>query len=1573
MTKLRILLVVLLVVMGSFLLLKECRKVPQAIPVQPKRAIVAPKLAAPPRDTVPIKPNVSSSLKAKVVHKVFKLGGSPSETHNMTTYDTTITYVPASSGSVWQIRITRPLYYFTTGNADTASRRVIVTMQGEGQVGTNPAILLSYGPHYWLNTEYANDSTWDGGVALSNGEHYPIYITVAPAAANVRPNYYSNLLHTLINEFHPRGGKIDMMGLSMGNQCNVWALIDSTITGTNTMMALVESVVDQEGENGSTYGGGYTSTFPNDMGHWAAVYHGHFLGLEGDADDRGVWQNTKNINDSLGAHGITNDSAYFSYQNFGGGGHGSSGTGNDGTSIDCWNYWWDVRTTNLTSTNTNINWSYQSGSNPHTIGTYTGPPENILQWVMRSGDTTLVGQGNTPPLAKTQKWVGSMGEYGMPFIDSLGRAVVFSGNLGLTGNNGSGTSGVPLPISSVDSQFVLTANTLHGNTFITAWGNVFVTGGNDQGQLGLGYVSPTPVTTLQQVTVDSRGIPFTNIYLAQGAYVQVGDTTCEGQFFVKHGTLSDSVFFAGRKRYGIGGDGDYAADDTLAYPTLMFSLASGQRITSLTGEQVMAYIRSDGTVWDWGSNQFGSAFGRTVTGTNYSVPVQVTGFDTAITQITGGGAPGFVALSAKNKLWGWGVHSGYLGNAANTSYNSPTDLTSSITANIVNGTTRTIYTQIVSSSTNYHALMNDGTIWFWGDKGMGNAGDGIEANLASPGGTSSPWFIDPSALLVLPQYVPEQITGQSNFVAIYGGQLFCFDFAALDINGKIYFCGRNKGSILPNGVVECSGDGGGLSSHYPNSWDIPYLTVMNPYGVTSAIQQGNYGCYTGAVTANCSSCGTTTSASANAGSNQTVTGASVALTGTASSVGGSVVYTVWTQLSGPTSVISLPSSLAPTVALTIPGSYVYQLSVQDQGFHTNTSSVTISYGSAAQDTFYFAPTGSGTSCSITAPCAFSYLTSISLVSGDVVAFQAGGTYNGSITVPVDGVTYTSYGTGARPIISGLTPVSLSTSLGSNLYAGYVSNAASSPNIFIVDGIPVKMGRYPNSGYQTFTAITSSSFTDVGYSGPSTTGASAVLRDERFCIDNIPISSYSSGVFTLSSAPTYTTLNGNGYFITNSLATLDTTNEWYFHTSVDSMFVYLPAGPSGHIYQTVATTYGLSASNRKNITINGLAFEGSNTNTLLLNTDTNVVVENCNIDYSAGNAIAGNNNINLQVVHCHSNYTLNDWIYETGSSSNELILSYDTVFNTGMIPGMGQNGGGGTYEAINAQWRANEVSYNWIRNTGYTPIYVNGDSTNVTYNAVDSFGFVKDDGGGIYMHDASLTSYTYPRHLTYNVITNGYVIPGGTTYDSAASVSGIYLDGATSQVVMDHNTVYNVNSNGIFIHGSNNTLTYNKVFGSQYAQVQISEYAGEGAPITGIVMNHNYMSSATAAQKSVCLVSVGTDIPSFGTINFNQFSNPSDTLSFYTQTSAGSTYRSFPSFQSYTGFETFGGFQLVTPTLYYSNTSGGYTFSLPGQAKDLVGTTYTGTVSLPAYTSTILYYFSPSGVKYRFGKIHFTTP
>jgi len=52
----------------------------------------------------------------------------------------------------------------------------------------------------------------------------------------------------------------------------------------------------------------------------------------------------------------------------------------------------------------------------------------------------------------------------------------------------------------------------------------------------------------------------------------------------------------------------------------------------------------------------------------------------------------------------------------------------------------------------------------------------------------------------------------------------------LTASGQLYSWGRNKSSVLGNGVVNATPN---ISAEYPNSWDVPLITPVDPFGLKS--------------------------------------------------------------------------------------------------------------------------------------------------------------------------------------------------------------------------------------------------------------------------------------------------------------------------------------------------------------------------------------------------------------------------------------------------------------------------------------------------------------------------------------------------------------------------------------------------------------------------------------------------------------------------------------------------------------------------------------------------------------------
>lgn len=117
-------------------------------------------------------------------------------------------------------------------------------------------------------------------------------------------------------------------------------------------------------------------------------------------------------------------------------------------------------------------------------------------------------------------------------------------------------------------------------------------------------------------------------------------------------------------------------------------------------------LKSDGTVWSWGSNEFGVLGNGTVhedlTVTEGTIPVQAKDLKDVIS--VSAGTTHTLALKNDGTIWAWGHnHDGQLGDGSTEHRNIPVK---------VKGLTNVI---AVSAGSYYStALKNDGTVWVWG-------------------------------------------------------------------------------------------------------------------------------------------------------------------------------------------------------------------------------------------------------------------------------------------------------------------------------------------------------------------------------------------------------------------------------------------------------------------------------------------------------------------------------------------------------------------------------------------------------------------------------------------------------------------------------------------------------------------------------------------------------------------------------------------------------------------------------------------------------------------------------------------
>ncbi len=530
-----------------------------------------------------------------------------------------------------------------------------------------------------------------------------------------------------------------------------------------------------------------------------------------------------------------------------------------------------------------------------------------------------------------------------------------------------------------------------------------------------------------------------------------------------------------------------------------------------------------------------------------------------------------------------------------------------------------------------------------------------------------------------------------------------------------------------------------------------------------------------------------------------------------------------------------------------------------------------------------------------------------LKPGDQVLFKRGETFYGSITLGRSGkagspIVIGAYGTGEKPVITSL--VKLSGWKANPKYKGVYDCAANSQlgsdvNIVLLNNVFQHMGRYPNSnavnkGYLEFESHQGkASFTDKQLSSsPNWTGAEAVIRTRKWIIDRSVIKSHSKNKIYLSPKEiTYGLLDGFGYFIQDHIKTLDQFGEWYYNPSKKVVSVYFGAKkPFSYDIRASAVNNLIYSKSKSYVVIENLTLKGANKFGVDINGGNNITVKNCDILFSGTDGVNASKNSFFKLENCSVFHSNNNGVNTNGSA--HATVRNNIIKNSYAVPGMGQSGNG---QGIGIRIGSNSIAeYNQVINSGYTAIVYTGNDLVIKNNFIDTFSFVKDDGGAIYTSNGpNITNRG--RKITGNIILNGLGAPGGTTSGSStSSADGIYMDDNVNGTEITGNTIANTNR-GIYLHNSRNIVvknntSYNNKMGQLYMK---HDWLGEKIRKQTITNNIFFSRTATQTAASIATVLDDNDISNMGKFDNNYYARPiDDKLVFFVTTfyNSGKEYR-----------------------------------------------------------------------------------
>ena len=239
-------------------------------------------------------------------------------------------------------------------------------------------------------------------------------------------------------------------------------------------------------------------------------------------------------------------------------------------------------------------------------------------------------------------------------------------------------------------------------------GTLWTWGLNDSGQLG-DYSTVSQSIPTKVVNSGTRG------YLTDVLFVEASNSHT---VVVK---IDGTVWAWGKNDYGQLGN----SSTTNSYAPVQAKGPGGSGyitdvVAVAAGDGYTIALKSDGTVWAWGKNDFGQLGDSSATNSN--VPVQVkgpggSGYLSRIMAITAG-SNHIIALKNDGTVWTWGKNDyGQLGDHSTTNKNLPVQvkLSDEYLRDVI---------AVAGGSDFSVALKDDGTVWTWGQNDYGTLGNG---------------------------------------------------------------------------------------------------------------------------------------------------------------------------------------------------------------------------------------------------------------------------------------------------------------------------------------------------------------------------------------------------------------------------------------------------------------------------------------------------------------------------------------------------------------------------------------------------------------------------------------------------------------------------------------------------------------------------------------------------------------------------------------------------------------------------------------------------------------------------------
>ncbi len=488
--------------------------------------------------------------------------------------------------------------------------------------------------------------------------------------------------------------------------------------------------------------------------------------------------------------------------------------------------------------------------------------------------------------------------------------------------------------------------------------------------------------------------------------------------------------------------------------------------------------------------------------------------------------------------------------------------------------------------------------------------------------------------------------------------------------------------------------------------------------------------------------------------------------------------------------------------------------------------------------------------------------------GDSIFFRCNDVFNGPLRVTTSGspghpIVFTCFGQGAPPLFSAFRVVAELSGTEHGIMRVNISGMKEVLNIVRINGVVTAMGRYPNR-LPVATRIPAGDWS----------GGEIVIRKDRWEIDRHPLVAVRGDSVYYADAGVNIAKAASGFFIQNCAAALDVPGEWYFNTANQQLGVFArEESGTKPVIEISEDQQLLIAEGVSDLVFSWIHFTGANQHGIYLRRGQRICIRDCAISYSGVAGICARDCSGLEINRVKINASSNNAC--DINNTDHLLVSDCIITNTGMVAGSGQPGSG-SYEALLLSGSNQTIIGNRIIGTGYIPITFDGSDIEIANNLLDSFGSVKDDGGGIYTwNNRKPVAVHHNRVISHNIILHALGAATGTD-DKAGRMHGIYLDDNADHVQVTANTIAHGAAYGIYIHNANSIrIDSNLVFDNAVQLAMIhDEIAG---PVYSMEIRNNTLVKKIPSQALILFHTKSVASPGAtgdaGVIDHNRYIDP----------------------------------------------------------------------------------------------------